>query len=469
MLLKGILWKITFSFKYLIKSLNRFFIYRTIRHIKFDDAKKHIYLTWKTWCGKSSFIEQWIYWNWYKTRKNNNISIVIIDPHGDTAEKIRRFDLAKDYTDRLVYIDPFFSKWKTPCLNPMELQNRDEKTIELQTQQLVRVFEQIIPDAKLSNYMRAVIKPCVAILLQVGWTNLSHLQEFMSKTQNEKWVSIGKKSKNPVYRKFFQKEFENRIYDATKWSIYTKIQSLLNSSTFYNMTVGSSTINLEQKTRKWKIIVFNLSKGLVGEEVCETIGRLIIAQLKQIALSKANIPSYLRKPIFLIIDESDTFITKNESLNVILQEGRKYGLHLFLCSQNLIGWLGNMRLQRNILSNTSVKLIGINSVNNIKPLSLEINASWKSLLQLKQYELIVKSGDNNYLKLKTLNTLGHKSPLLLRKWEVSSLHSKMLNNYPYYKPILPFYPPIKDRIDDLPIDFHEELYANESPEPKFPF
>lgn len=66
--------------------------------------------------------------------------------------------------------------------------------------------------------------------------------------------------------------------------------------------------------------MFNLSKGLVGEDVCETIGRLIIAQLKQIALSKANIPSYLRKPIFLLIDESDTFITKNDSLNIILQE-----------------------------------------------------------------------------------------------------------------------------------------------------
>lgn len=90
----------------------------------------------------------------------------------------------------MVYIDPFFSKGKTPCMNPMEIRNRDEKSIELQTQQLVRVFEQIIPDAKLSNYMRAVIKPCIAILLQVGSTDLSHLQQFMSKTQNTKRIEI---------------------------------------------------------------------------------------------------------------------------------------------------------------------------------------------------------------------------------------------------------------------------------------
>lgn len=462
-----IVWKVIFVINYVAKRIKRYYICKTMKHIETEDSRKHVYLTWRTWCGKSSFIEQWIYRNWYRTRKQEDISIVLIDPHWDTAEKIRRFDLANDYTDRLIYVSAFFSKWRTPCINPMEIQNRDEKTIELQTQQLVSVFEEIIPDAKLSNYMRAVIKPCIAVLLQVGWTNLSHLQEFMSKTQNWKWVAIGKKNRNSVYRKFFQEEFDNRIYDATKWSIYTKIQSLLNSSTFYNMTVGRSTINLEQATRKGKIIVFNLSKGLVGEEVCETIGRLIIAQLKQIALSKANIPSYIRKPIYLIVDESDTFISKNNSLNVILQEGRKYGLHLFLCSQNLIGWLGNRRLQRNILSNTSIKLIGMNSVGNLKPLSLEINASWKELLKLKKYELIVKSNDHDFKKIKLANAFWYGSPLILKKWVVSSLHNKMIKDYPYYKPMVPYHPPIEDWIDDLPTDFHEEVYATESPKPMF--
>jgi len=52
-------------------------------------------------------------------------------------------------------------------------------------------------------------------------------------------------------------------------------------------------------------------------------------------LKRANLPHSLRKPIYLIIDEADTFI-KGDSLNVILKETRKYGLHLIVITQSLI-------------------------------------------------------------------------------------------------------------------------------------
>jgi len=59
-----------------------------------------------------------------------------------------------------------------------------------------------------------------------------------------------------------------------------------------------------------KIVLFNLSKGKIGEEVSETIGKFIIAKVKSFALQRANLPPHLRTPIYLIIDEADTFIYK---------------------------------------------------------------------------------------------------------------------------------------------------------------
>jgi type IV secretory pathway TraG/TraD family ATPase VirD4 len=73
----------------------------------------------------------------------------------------------------------------------------------------------------------------------------------------------------------------------------------------------------------------------LGEEVSETFGRLIIAQLQSIAIRRSKLPPSMRKKIYLVIDEADTFLSGN-SLNVILKETRKYGLHLILCTQNLI-------------------------------------------------------------------------------------------------------------------------------------
>jgi len=59
--------------------------------------------------------------------------------------------------------------------------------------------------------------------------------------------------------------------------------------------------------RQGKVILFNLSKGKLSEEVAGTIGRFIIAQLKSIALKRASLPPHLWKPIYLVIDEVDAF------------------------------------------------------------------------------------------------------------------------------------------------------------------
>jgi len=63
-----------------------------------------------TGSGKSSYLEQLIYGIWYKSRKKENVSIIVIDPHGDTVEKIKKLKLVKYNPSRVVYVDPFFRK-----------------------------------------------------------------------------------------------------------------------------------------------------------------------------------------------------------------------------------------------------------------------------------------------------------------------------------------------------------------------
>ncbi|MEZ4950650.1 MAG: hypothetical protein R2784_14885 [Saprospiraceae bacterium] len=80
---------------------------------------------------------------------------------------------------------------------------------------------------------------------------------------------------------------------------------MLNSEVFYNITSsGISTINLEDSVNQGKVVLFNLSKGKLGEDVSETFGRFIIAQLQSIAIRRAKLPPQFRKKIYLVIDEA---------------------------------------------------------------------------------------------------------------------------------------------------------------------
>ncbi len=60
------------------------------------------------------------------------------------------------------------------------------------------------------------------------------------------------------YREFFKNHFDHYLYDRTKQSIYTKLQSLLNSQLFLQMTTGLSTVDLDREVRKGSVILINL-------------------------------------------------------------------------------------------------------------------------------------------------------------------------------------------------------------------
>ncbi|MEZ4950649.1 MAG: hypothetical protein R2784_14880 [Saprospiraceae bacterium] len=63
-------------------------------------------------------------------------------------------------------ISHFSQKGHDTCINPLEVRD-NSKRVELTTQQLVRVFGEMIPEARLTNYMKALLKPCIYTLLKM--------------------------------------------------------------------------------------------------------------------------------------------------------------------------------------------------------------------------------------------------------------------------------------------------------------
>lgn len=426
-------WKFLIS---IIKVPGRFAIRKIWKAVPLKEMMAHTYVTWKTGCGKSSLVEQRIYYQWRKMRKKQDKTIIVLDPHWSTVEKIRKFDLARDYFDTHIYIDPTLSKWHTPTINPLECRLKEPLEIELMANQLVTAFQEMIPDSKLSNQMKTILKPCIYVLLSLNTCNLVHLQEFMN-DKNSIRVNHWKQSQVKAYRLFFEKDFNLPIYNRTKQSIKTKIQSLLNSQVFYNTTIwSSSTINLEKEIRKWwKVILFNLSKWKIGEEITESLWRFLLAKIKSIALMRHKLPPHLKKPIYLILEEADAFINWN-SLNVILKETRKFGLHVIVITQNIVSWKDQEKLKRNLINNSNVKIIWANGLSTLKALSLETGIAYKILQELGFYEFRIKYGSNNKKKIKIKNVLGRNFPMLLSRSQMISQTFRMVHKTWYYKPII---------------------------------
>lgn len=430
-------------------------ILKTIHPLFFSekDFERHAYITGMTGSGKSELLKFLIYQllyrkipffrllgNYFLERLNPRKSIFIIDPHGDLAHQVyvwqeNRYILseAKEPPLEIVYFDPFLCKNKKPVLNPFDIKDKSEETIDLVSQELARVFQELIKDSKLSLQMETLLIPCIATLLRKENSTLRDLQRFMNDEINKDLVEEGLKSPNPAHREFFKNAFYSKHYTPTKQSIYTKIQSLLNSKTFHDITIGKSTIDLENLMNNNALVIFNLSKGKLGTDTSEALGRMIIALLTSFAFKRVNIPESKRQRTFVFIDEFHNYIGK--SLEVILTESRKYKLFLIL-AQQFLGQGMNNQLKNAILSNTYLKFIGMNALNTLKAFSQETGIKLEDLQELKQGEFFVKKGTENHFKIKVPSyLLGYSNQYStmndLNFWIMENLMCKSL----YYKEV----------------------------------
>ena len=93
-----------------------------------------------------------------------------------------------------------------------------------------------------------------------------------------------------------------------------------------------STFNIRQIMDEGKILVVNLSKGLIGEDNAAILGSFLVTKIQLAAMSRSDIPDIRdRRPFYLYVDEFQNFAT--DSFATILSEARKYGLNLTVANQ----------------------------------------------------------------------------------------------------------------------------------------
>jgi hypothetical protein len=91
------------------------------------------------------------------------------------------------------------------------------------------------------------------------------------------------------------------------------------------------SFNIRQLMDERKILIVNLSRGLVGEDNAALLGALIVTKIQMAAMSRADINLEDRIPFQLYVDEFQNFAT--DSFATILSEARKYGLCLTVANQ----------------------------------------------------------------------------------------------------------------------------------------
>ncbi len=294
--------------------------------IKESDRLRHVYVVGKTGVGKSTMLE-----NMAIQDIQNGNGIAVIDPHGSMAEKLLDY-VPENRIKDVLYFAPFDLEHPV-SFNVLEDIGADKR--HLVVNGLMSTFEKIWEDAWSARMSYILINTLLALLEYPGATLLGVNRMLSDKDYRKKVVD---NVTDPSVKSFWVEEFgkytERFAAEATP-AIQNKVGQFTSNPLVRNM-IGQpkSSFDIRDFMDNKKILLINLSKGLVGEGNANLIGSMLITKMYLAAMSRAdkNKAELAKLPSFyLYVDEFQSFA--NKSFADILSEARKYKLGLNITHQ----------------------------------------------------------------------------------------------------------------------------------------
>lgn len=294
--------------------------------IKSKDRDRHMYVIGKTGMGKSTLLE-----NMAIQDIRNGEGLAILDPHGGTADHLLDF-IPEERIKDVVYFAPFDMEHPI-AFNVMEDVGYDKR--HLVVSGLMATFKKIWQDAWSARMEYILTNTLLALLEYPDATLLGVNRMYTDKAYRNKVVD---NVKDPVVKDFWLKEFANygdRYTQEATPAIQNKIGQFTGNPLIRNI-IGQpkSSFDIRTMMDQKKIIIMNLSKGLVGETNMRLLGSMLVTRIFLAAMSRADLSSdALNKSphFYFYVDEFQNFA--NETFAEILSESRKYKLNLTIAHQ----------------------------------------------------------------------------------------------------------------------------------------
>lgn len=289
------------------------------------DRRQHVYAIGQTGAGKTTLLRNLILQDIEAGR-----GVGVIDPHGDLAHDL--LDHIPPWrADDLVYFNP--ADLEHPVGFNL-LEHVPENRRPLVASSVVSVFKSIWRDSW-GPRLEYILYNAVAALLDCQNTSLLGLQRILVDEVYRSWVV--KQIQDPMVRTFWLNEFgryDRKFLQEAIAPIQNKVGQLLASSAVRNI-LGQvrSRIDLRFMMDRRRILIANLSKGMLGEDKANLLGAILVSKFQLAAMSRTDIPEPDREDFHLYIDEFQNFTT--DAFISILSEARKYRLCLTLSHQYL--------------------------------------------------------------------------------------------------------------------------------------
>jgi len=300
--------------------------------IKREDRRRHTYLIGKSGTGKSKLLADMAIQDIV-----NGEGVCLIDPHGDLIKDIIPYIPPQRAEDVILFSPADIER--PLALNLLEFDARypEQKTFVIN--EMIKIFDKLY-DLKqtggpiFEQYMRNAM-----LLVMSDPASGSTLMEIPKVLADADFRRMKlEHCADPTVVDFWRQEAEKAGGEAALVNVVpyvtSKLTSFISNDTMRPI-IGqqNSSFNLRDIMDNKKILLVDLTKGLIGEMNAYLLGMILVGKILMAALSRTDIEQEKRKDFYLYIDEFQNFTT--DSICSILSEARKYNLNLIIAHQYL--------------------------------------------------------------------------------------------------------------------------------------
>lgn len=310
----------------------------------------HVYVVGGTGAGKSTLMK-------YALIQDINAGkgAALVDPHGDLAETILRY-IPKERMNDVVYFNPDDLDYPVglnllelrPGLKGTELQRERDMVTEMVVSIFRKVFSE---DGSGGHRVEYVLRNTIQTALRVKGATIFTVLDLLNDPKYR--TKIIAQLKNKTLKDFWTNELGRAgAFQRIKMTagITAKVGRFEHSVAAKRiMGQTQSTIDLNEIMTSGKILICNVSKGLLGEDTSRILGMTILGKIQMACLGRARLNEKARNPFYLYVDEFQNFATI--SFTEMLSEARKFRLYLTMAEQT-VSQQSEKRLTEIILANT---------------------------------------------------------------------------------------------------------------------
>lgn len=301
---------------------------------------KHIVIGGSTGTGKTHLLKQFI----SQDLALENTAFVI-DAHGDLVQDIL-LTIPNEKKDKVVYINIADQEFSFG-FNIFTANSDAEKTV------LASDLASAFSDTWIStgDRIQSVLQKTLGTLIYSGKeASLLDMKRFLLEQdfRNEFLRELD----DPVLLYYWHNEFP--LVRRNELSpLMLRIDAFMQTRLLRNIFAQARGIDFNALVEGKKLVLFQLSVGLIGLENSKFLAKLLIAKINQIALARQSLEREHRHPIHLYIDEANHY-ANTSAVEQILSGARKYNLALALVLQHLEQVHTN--ILNSILTNTATQI-----------------------------------------------------------------------------------------------------------------